>query len=248
MFKKHTIERKTHMNTKHETISRRRFIQNSASAALLAGIGTYGCSAADTPNTLILPRKELAEPGPMIPPVPAILLTVKGKEDRPDDITVIWTFVLNGDPPQIGISVGDEHTALELIKLHGEFVLNLPVEAIVKQFDTVDMNTGKSMDKYELSGLTRGKALKIDAPTVEESPIQLECRVTDSLRVPPSRTLFTADVVATTFHEGVCDNNGRLNVSKTQFFGMTSGSGEFYTMGKRVGNIGMTVGRTDIRY
>ena len=29
---------------------------------------------------------------------------------------------------------------------------------------------------------------------------------------------------------------------------MTAGSGEHYTMGSRVGNIGMTVGRTDIKY
>ena len=29
---------------------------------------------------------------------------------------------------------------------------------------------------------------------------------------------------------------------------MTAGSGEQTTMGRRVGNIGMTVGRTDIKY
>jgi len=40
-----------------------------------------------------------------------------------------------------------------------------------------------------------------------------------------------ADVVATTVHEGVCDKDGRLIVSNVPFFGMTAGSGEFYTMG-----------------
>jgi|GEM_PF-2487650 len=29
---------------------------------------------------------------------------------------------------------------------------------------------------------------------------------------------------------------------------MTAGSGEHYTMARRAGNIGMTVGRSDIRY
>jgi hypothetical protein len=29
---------------------------------------------------------------------------------------------------------------------------------------------------------------------------------------------------------------------------MTAGSGEFYTMGRKVGHIGQTVGRSDIRY
>ena len=48
--------------------------------------------------------------------------------------------------------------------------------------------------------------------------------------------------------EGAVDADGRLIVRNVPFFGMTAGSGEHYTMGERVGNIGMTVGRTDIKY
>ena len=62
------------------------------------------------------------------------------------------------------------------------------------------------------------------------------------------RKLFIAEVVATTVHENVVDESGRLLVPDVPFFGMTAGSGEHYTMGERVGNIGMTVGRTDIKY
>jgi flavin reductase (DIM6/NTAB) family NADH-FMN oxidoreductase RutF len=88
----------------------------------------------------------------------------------------------------------------------------------------------------------------VNAPTVEEAPIQCECRVTHRLRVPPARTVFLAEVVATTVHEGVCDMDGRLIVGSQAFFGMTAGSGEFYTMGRKVGHIGQTAGREDIRY
>ncbi len=66
--------------------------------------------------------------------------------------------------------------------------------------------------------------------------------------VPPLRKLFIAEVVATTAIEGAVDQAGRLVVPNVPFFGMTAGSGEHYTMGDRVGNIGMTVGRTDIKY
>ena len=88
----------------------------------------------------------------------------------------------------------------------------------------------------------------VDAPTVEEAPIQVECRVTHRLRVEPSRTVFLAEVVATTVKEGVCDTNGRLIVESQAFFGMTAGSGEFYTLDRLVGHIGQTVGRRDIKY
>ena len=88
----------------------------------------------------------------------------------------------------------------------------------------------------------------VNAPTVMEAPIQVECRIFNTIAVPPRRTVFFADVVATTVLEEVCDKNGRLIVANVPFFGMTAGSGEFYTMGKRVGHIGKTVGRSDIKY
>ena len=110
------------------------------------------------------------------------------------------------------------------------------------------MNSSLVADKFALAGLTRGQAESVDAPTVEEAPIHLECRVLDILRVPPVRTLFVAEVVATTALERAVDDDGRLVVVNTPFFGMTAGSGEHWTMGQKVGHIGMTVGRDEIRY
>jgi flavin reductase (DIM6/NTAB) family NADH-FMN oxidoreductase RutF len=193
-------------------------------------------------------RVPLPKPGPMLPPVPAILLTVNGRPGEPDEISVLWTFVVNGNPPQVGVSAGDEHRANDLIALHREFVLNVPVAPIVRAFDLVDMSSSRVADKFALSGLTRGTATVVKAPTVEEAPIQVECRVSHVLRVPPARTVYLADVVATTVHDGVCDGDGRLRVSAVSFFGMTAGSGEFFTMGEKVGHIGQTAGRSDIRY
>ena len=148
----------------------------------------------------------------MIPPCPAILLTVNGRPGDPDEISVLWTFVVNGDPPQIGVSAGFEHQARELLELHDEFVLNVPVASMIEAFDTVDMNSSRVADKFELSGLTRGAASVVDAPTVEESPIHCECRVIGSLEVPPVRKLFVAEVVATTAAPGAVDDGGRLIV------------------------------------
>jgi len=242
--------------------SRRRFVEGGSAAAIAAvwgcaADGSGGSGGADraepSPQGQDLPspggaRRTLAEPGPMIPPVPAILLTVNGADGDPDEISVLWTFVVNGDPPQVGVSAGTEHLARRLLELHDEFVLNVPTAAIVEAFDTVDMNSSRVADKFALTGLTRGQAGAVDAPTVEEAPIQCECRTIDSLEVPPLRKLFIAEVVATTALEGAVDEAGRLIVPSVPFFGMTAGSGEHYTMGERVGNIGMTVGRTDIKY
>ena len=101
-------------------------------------------------------RVALTRPGPMLPPVPAILLTVNGKPGEPDEISVLWTFVVSGDPPQVGVAAGDEHRAGPLLALHREFVLNVPVASLVHPFDLVDMSSSKVADKFALSGLHSG--------------------------------------------------------------------------------------------
>ena len=228
--------------------TRRRFLTETTTLVSLLGVGVSAAARTESPPRKGQRRTTLRLPGPMLPPVPAIFLTVKGKPGEPDEISVLWTFVVSGDPPQVGVSAGDEHRASGLLALHREFVLNVPVASLVHPFDVVDMSSSKVADKFALAGLTRGVATVVDAPTIEETPIQLECRVSHVLRVPPARTVFLADVVATTVHEGICDEAGRLIVSSAPFFGMTSGSGEFYTLGQKVGHIGQSVGRSDIRY
>ena len=124
-------------------MNRRIFIKKTIFPAMMAGLG-----GANIPNLISEYSKDdkrirLSENGPMIPPVPAILLTVNGRLGDPKEISVVWTFVLEGKPPQIGISVADYHIAGDLIKMHEEFVLNVPTADMVTAFDTVDMNSSK---------------------------------------------------------------------------------------------------------
>ena len=233
----------------HADMTRRRFLSEASVGVLLGAAGT-ACSAEDGafPSPTYGARRPLSVPGPMLPPVPAVWVTTNGREGDPDEISVLWSFVINGDPPQVGVAAGTEHVVGELIALHGEFVLNVPTADLVEQFDAVDMSSSRVADKFALAGLTRGTAAVVNAPTIEEAPIHLECRVLDSLVVPPMRTLYVAEVVATTALEGAVDDDGRLIVDNVPFFGMTAGSGEHWTMGREVGHIGMTVGRDDIRY
>ena len=230
-------------------MQRRHLLSHAAVASLLLTRPLRSVAARDQALPARgLPRRAIPKPGPMVPPVPAIITSVHGKPCDPDELSVLWTFVVNGDPPQVGVAAGDEHIAGGLITLHREFVLNVPVASMIHAFDRLDFSSSRAADKYALSGLTRGTATMVKAPTVGEAPIQLECRVSHILRVPPVRTVFIADVVATTVHEGICEDDGRLRPESAAFFGMMAGCGEFYTMDRSVGHIGQSVGRRDIRY
>ena len=233
---------------KKKTLSRSRFLKKATVGAVFASLGTFSARSGMKNKELGPKRIQLKEAGPMIPPVPAVLLTVNGMEEGLDEISVVWSFVIEGKPPQIGISVADYHVAQKMIEKHGEFVLNVPVKGIIEEFDRIDMSSSKIKDKFKMSGLTRVKATKVNAPAIKESPIHVECKVLQMIDVPPQRKVFIAEVMATTVLENVCDENERLIVDNTHFFGMTAGSGEFYTMGNKVVYIGKSIGRTDIKY
>lgn len=202
-------------------------------------------------------RVELPEPGPMLPPVPAVILGVAGDAERPADLTIVWSFVLDGPNAQIGISVGDdsmitfeEHAGLALIRKHRCFTLNVPDASWVDSFDRIDMTASTREDKLAAHGLTllESVAIKSDTPGIAEAAIVLECEVVAEHRLPPCRSIFFANVVRTTVHPGVTDASGKLDSTSRDFFGMTAGNGEFWTWAKKVGHIGMSVGRDDIRY
>ena len=227
----------------------------SLTSCLFIAGGCHSNAPASKMAVLQDQRFELPAPGPMIPPVPAIVLGVKGDGEIEDDLSIVWTFVLEGNPPTIGISVstnsaisGDEYVALELLKKHGEFTLNVPDTSWIREFDVIDMTASTRADKFADNGLTRLPSKVIDAPGIAEAAVVLECRVLQSHFLPPKRTVFFAEVVHTSVHPGVTDGDGRLDSSSREFFGMTSGNGEFWSFGRRVGNIGFTIGRDDIRY
>jgi flavin reductase (DIM6/NTAB) family NADH-FMN oxidoreductase RutF len=228
-----------------------------AALALLAGCATHRDSLGLRNKVAVdqQHRFELPKPGPMIPPVPAIVLGVKGALDVKDDLTIVWTFVVEGDPPHIGISVpsnsaisGKSYVALDLLKKHGEFTLNVPDTSWAREFDQIDMTASKRADKFAANGLTRLPSKTIQAPGIAEAAIVLECRVLQSHVLPPKRTVFFAEVLRTSVHPGVTDSDGRLDSTSREFFGMTSGNGEFWSFGRKVGYIGQSVGRKDIRY
>lgn len=202
-------------------------------------------------------RFELPEPGPMLPPVPAVILGVAGDEEHPADLTIVWSFILDGPNAQIGISVGDdsmitfeEHAGLSLIRKHRCFTLNVPDAGWIEQFDRIDMTASTREDKLEAHGLTMLESVVInpETPGIAEAAVVLECEVVEEHRLPPCRSIFFANVVRTTVHPGVTDSSGKLDSTSRPFFGMTAGNGEFWTWGHKVGHIGMSVGRDDIRY
>ena len=119
------------------------------------------------------------KPGNMIYPLPAVMVTCRDK-GQDNIITIAWTGTICTNPPMTYISVRPERHSYEMIKNSGEFVINLTTKDLAKATDYCGVRSGKDEDKFKNASLTKEPAKYVKAPLIKESPVNIECRVTES--------------------------------------------------------------------
>jgi flavin reductase (DIM6/NTAB) family NADH-FMN oxidoreductase RutF len=164
--------------------------------------------------------------------------------EKPNALTIGWTGILNTIPPKTYISVRPERYSYNLIKESGEFVINLPTEKIVKAVDYCGVRSGAKEDKLAKCGLTVSPSVKISAPMVDQSPVNLECKVTDIVHLG-SHDMFIADIVGVNVDESLLDEKGKLHLSKAGLCAYAHG--EYFALGKQIGDFGFSVRRKSVQ-
>ena len=139
--------------------------------------------------------KRQFKPGNMLYPVPAVMISVADKEGNSNIFTVAWAGTVCTNPPMLTISVRPERHSYQMIKETGEFVVNLTTEELAFATDYCGVKSGRDTDKWKDTGLTKTPASKVSVPLIQESPVNLECKVVriDELG---SHHMFLAEVVA----------------------------------------------------
>ena len=177
------------------------------------------------------------EPGTLLAPVPAVLVSV-GDMEKSNVFTVAWTGIINSTPAKTYISVRKERYSYDIIKKNKEFVLNLTTRDLVSATDFCGVRSGKNIDKFKEMKLTKVEANEVKCPLVGESPISIECRVTDVVELG-THDMFIADILCVDVAKKLIDENGRLNLDKANLIAYSHG--EYFALGEKLGKFGYTV-------
>lgn len=148
------------------------------------------------------------KPGTMLNPVPAVMVSCGDDETR-NIITIAWTGILNSEPPMTYISVRKERHSHDIIKRTGEFVINLTTEQLAFAADYCGVKSGRDVDKFEVQKLTSAESRVVDCPSIEESPVNIECKVTE-IKELGSHDMFMAEIVSVSVDEELMDETGKL--------------------------------------
>lgn len=175
--------------------------------------------------------------GALLAPIPPVMVTC-GSEEAPNVLTIAWTGILNTIPPKTYISIRPSRFSYEIIKKNSEFVINLTTKDLVRAADYCGVKSGKDCNKFELMNLSTQKASEISAPLLEQSPVSIECRVTDIIPLG-SHDMFIADIVAVNVAEEYIDSAGKFHFDKCNL--VAYAHGEYFELGKKLGTFGFSV-------
>ena len=183
--------------------------------------------------------KESWKPGTLIYPLPAVLVSCGATPGEYNLLTVAWTGTVCTDPPMCYVSVRPERHSYGIIRRTGEFVINLTTRSLARAADWCGVRSGRDYDKFREMGLTPGKALKVAAPIVEESPVSIECRVRQVLELG-THDMFLAEVVAVQVDADYIDPaTGRFCLERA--CPIVYSHGEYFVLGEALGHFGWSV-------
>ena len=179
------------------------------------------------------------KPGTMVYPLPAVLVSCGDKEENHNILTVSWVGTICSDPAMCYISVRPERHSYPILKQTGEFVLNLTTEKMAFATDWCGVRSGKDYNKFSEMKLTKGKAEKVNAPIVLESPINIECKVKKIIELG-SHDMFIAEVVNVLVDPQFLDkqtNEFKLSDAKL----LAYSHGHYYKLGEEISRFGWSV-------
>lgn len=182
--------------------------------------------------------KQTWKAGNMLYPIPAVMVSVTDGAGQDDIITVAWTGTICTNPPMVYISVRPSRFSHHMLMETGEFVINLTTEKLTRATDYCGVRSGRDVDKFKETGLTREKAEFVKAPMIRESPVSIECRVTEVKKLG-SHDMFLAEVLAVHADEEYMDENNRFDLNRAR--PLVYSHGEYLGTGKKLGTFGYSV-------
>ncbi len=182
--------------------------------------------------------KKSFEPSELLGPLPVVMITCGDKKES-NIITVAWTGIINSAPPMTYVSVRKSRYSHEIIKRTGEFVINLINENLAEATDRCGVKSGRDFDKFAETGLHKSEGEIVKCPLITESPVNIECKVTE-IKELGSHDMFMAEIVKVHVNEELIDENGKFDFGNAKMVAYLHGE-YFGLKGKPLGRFGFSV-------
>ena len=142
------------------------------------------------------------------------------------------------DPAMVYISVRESRHSYDIIRESGEFVINLTTEELARATDVCGVKSGRDIDKFKEMNLTPVPSKYVSAPSIAESPVNIECRVKQIIPLG-THDMFLAEVLGVTADMDYMDEDGHFDLSASR--PLVYSHGGYYAQGRKLGKFGFSV-------
>lgn len=155
---------------------------------------------------------EIAKKG-ALKPAPKVLTSCRDKEGRNNALAVGYCCNCSFDPPMLMVGIVPSRFSHHMIKETGCFVVNLVSKDNKKMFDYLGDKSGRDEDKFAVFGIKWSDADKINAPILDECPVNIECKVVNSI-VTGSHEMFIGKIEKVHADKSVLNEKNEIDLSK----------------------------------
>lgn len=184
-------------------------------------------------------KKRILKAGNMLNPTPVVMVSCGYSILEYNIITIAWTGTICSDPPMCYISVRPERHSYKIIKENGEYVINLVNDKLAPYADWCGVKSGDKFDKFDYTGLTPSRCNIVKAPMILESPVNIECKVKEIIKLG-THDMFISEIVSVCADKNLFDKKSdALNLKRANLISYSHGF--YHQLGNTIGKFGFSV-------
>ena len=164
-------------------------------------------------------------------PRPIAWVTTRSRAGAVNAAPFSFFNAISHNPPMVCMSIspvyksGSRKDTLNNILYTGEFVANIVDETIARAQDYCSNYFPPEVEEIQASGLTARSGHRVKAPLIEESPVNLECRLLQAMPLPESPyTLVIGRVLLIHVRGDILQANGRIDARRLAAVGRMTGN------------------------
>ncbi len=152
-------------------------------------------------------------PVTLLYPHPMLIIGTYDAEGRPDAMAAAWGGICSSDPPCVAFSVQKSRYTYTNLRETGACTVNIPSSAHVAEADFFGIASGRDTDKFKACGLTPLPSPHVHAPSIEEFPVVLCCRIINTVEIGV-HVQFIAEILDVLVDDAVMGEDGKPDMEK----------------------------------
>ena len=167
-------------------------------------------------------------------PTPVLVVATYDSKWNPNAMTAAWGGICCSTPPCVTISLRKATYSYNSLMERRVYTVNIPGKEHAREADYFGIASGRDENKFAVAGLTPVKSDFIDAPYIDEFPLNLECKIVHIADLG-LHTQFVGEIVNIKADEALLGNDQKPMIEQIMPLMFAPDSRNYYTVGEEIG-------------